>query len=197
MDMTVLTDEALDLLFRKARTFNGYTARPVDEAVLREIWEVMKFGPTSANLMPARLFWCVTPEAKEKLAALASGTNADKIRSAPVTIIVAMDIEFYEYGEQLFPHADVRPWFAGNEALILDSAFRNSSLQGAYLIMAARALGLDTGPMSGFDNAAVDEAFFAGTPLRSNFIVTLGYGDPETIFDRLPRPNFDEFNKII
>ncbi len=193
---SMLSDEGLDLLFRKGRSYNGFLDTPVSEAQLHQIWDLMKFGPTSANLMPARIIWCVSQEAKDKLAALSSGTNGAKIVKAPVTAIIGMDMEFYEQGAKLFPHADVRPWFAGNDASIHATAFRNSTLQGAYFIMAARAIGLDTGPMSGFDNDGVDAAFFAGTSYKSNFISTLGYGDPATIFDRLPRPDFAEFNKI-
>lgn len=192
-----LSDQALDQLFRAARTYNGYVDKPVSEEQLRQIWDLMKWGPTSANMMPARILWLVSQEQKDKLAEFASSTNAPKIRAAPVTAIIGMDTEFYEQLPKLFPHVDARSWFVGNEPLIQASAFRNSSLQGAYFILAARALGLDTGPMSGFDNAAVDEAFFAGTPIRSNFISTLGYGDPATIFGRLPRPDFEEFNKIL
>lgn len=191
-----LSDEALDILFRKARSYNGYTDEPVTEAELEQIWELMKFGPTSANQLPARIVWCTSDEAKQKLAACASGTNAPKILAAPVTAIIGMDLEFYEQLPMLFPHADARAWFVGNDALIQTSAFRNSTLQGAYFLLAARAIGLDTGPMSGFDNAAVDEAFFSGTSIRSNFISTLGHGDPSTIFERLPRPDFAAFNRI-
>lgn len=191
-----LNDDALNLLFREARTYNGYLDRPVTDAQLNEIWELMKFGPTSANCLPARLIWCSSDGAKEKLAALVSSTNADKIRNAPVSVIIGMDMEFYEQLPELFPHADAKSWFVGNEDLISKTAFRNSSLQGAYFILAARALGLDTGPMSGFNNAAVDEAFFAGTAVKSNFISTLGYGDPSTIFPRSPRPEFGRFNSI-
>ncbi len=191
-----LDDDALNQLFREARTYNGYLDKPVTDAQLKEIWEVMKFGPTSANCLPARLVWCSSDEAKAKLAALVAPTNADKIRNAPVSVIIGMDMEFYEQLPELFPHADARSWFVGNDDLISKTAFRNSSLQGAYFIMAARALGLDTGPMSGFNNAAVDEAFFAGTAIKSNFISTLGYGDPSTIFPRSPRPEFGRFNSI-
>lgn len=192
-----LADEALDRIFRTARTYNGYLDKPVSEEQLRQIWDLMKWGPTSANMMPARILWLTSQEQKDKLAALTSGTNGPKIQQAPVTAIVGMDMEFYDQLPKLFPHADARPWFAGNPPLIEASAFRNSTLQGAYLIIAARALGLDTGPMSGFDNEAVDAAFFAGTPIKSNFITTLGYGDPATIFERSPRPDFEEFNKIL
>lgn len=192
-----LSAEALDRIFRTARSYNGYLDRPVTETHLRSIWDLMKWGPTSANMMPARILWLTTQEQKDKLAALSSGTNGPKIQKAPVTAIIGMDTEFYEQLPKLFPHADARSWFIGNQKLIDDAYFRNSSLQGAYFIIAARALGLDTGPMSGFDNEAVDKAFFAGTPIKSNFISTLGYGDPSTIFERLPRPDFEEFNKII
>lgn len=192
-----LSDAALDQLFRTARTYNGYLDKAVSRVQLDAIWDLMKFGPTSANCLPARLIWCVSDEAKEKLAALAAPANADKIRKAPVTAIIGMDLAFYEYLPELFPHADARSWFVGNEALAEATAFRNSSLQGAYFIMAARALGLDTGPMSGFANDAVDAAFFAGTTVKSNFISTLGYGDPASIFDRSPRPAFERFNSVV
>ena len=192
-----LPDSALDQLFRTARTYNGYLDRPVSEDQLRAIWDLVKYGPTSANSLPARIVWCVSDEAKAKLAALAMPANAEKILKAPVTAIIAMDTEFYEHLPELFPHTDARSWFVGNEALAHATAFRNSSLQGAYFILAARALGLDTGPMSGFNNEAVDAAFFADTPkVKSNFISTLGYGDPASIFERSPRPDFERFNRI-
>lgn len=193
-----LSDSALDQLFRTARTYNGYLDKPVSETQLRAIWDLVKFGPTSANSLPARIVWCVSDEAKAKLAALALPANAEKILKAPVTAIIASDNEFYENLPELFPHADARSWFVGNEALAHTTAFRNSSLQGGYFILAARALGLDTGPMSGFNNAGVDEAFFGDQPnLKSNFISTLGYGDPATIFARSPRPDFARFNSIV
>ena len=192
-----LSPAALDQLFREARSFNGYLDKPVSRDQMDAIWELMKYGPTSANALPARLVWCASDAAKEKLASLSMPSNGDKIRSAPVSVIIGMDLEFYEALPELFPHADARSWFVGNDAAISATAFRNSSLQGAYFIMAARALGLDTGPMSGFSNEAVDDAFFAGTKVKSNFISTLGYGDPATIFDRSPRPGFDRFNTIV
>lgn len=192
-----LPDSALDQLFRAARTYNGFLEKPVSEDQLRAIWDLVKYGPTSANALPARIVWCVSMQAKEKLAALAMPANAEKILKAPVTAIIAMDTEFYEHLPELFPHTDARSWFVGNEALAQTTAFRNSSLQGAYFILAARALGLDTGPMSGFNNEAVDAAFFADTPkVKSNFISTLGYGDPASIFERSPRPDFERFNRI-
>ena len=193
---TPLGAQALDQLFREARTYNGYLDKPISKEQLNDIWELMKFGPTSANCLPARMIWCTSDNAKEKLAALSMPANAEKIRKAPVTVIIGMDMEFYEHLPELFPHADAKSWFVGNDAMIQSTAFRNSSLQGAYFIMAARALGLDTGPMSGFNNDAVDAAFFAGTNVKSNFVSTLGYGDPTTIFERSPRPGFDRFNSI-
>ena len=192
-----LDDRALDQLFRTARTYNGFTDAPVTRAQMDAIWELMKFGPTSANMLPARLIWCESDDAKARLAKHASGTNSAKILAAPVTVIIGMDMEFYEQLPELFPPADARSWFVGNQALIESGAMRNSSMQGAYFILAARALGLDTGPMSGFDNGAVDAEFFAGTTVKSNFISTLGVGDPSTIFGRLPRPGFDRFNTVI
>ena len=192
-----ISDAAIDQLFREARSYNGYTGEPVTRAQMDAIWEVMKWGPTSANCLPARLVWCESADAKEKLAALALPNNQDKIRKAPVTVIIGMDMEFYEQLPELFPPADARSWFVGNQPVIDATALRNSSLQGAYFIMAARALGLDTGPMSGFDQPGVDAAFFEGTTFKSNFISTLGVGDPATIFGRLPRPGFDRFNTIV
>lgn len=192
-----LDTAALDQLFRNARSYNGYTNKPVSNDQLEAVWELMKYGPTSANCLPARIIWCVSEEAKQKLAALTMPANGEKILSAPATAIIGMDLEFYENLPELFPHTDARSWFVGNDALIEKTAFRNSSLQGGYFILAARALGLDTGPMSGFDNDAVDAAFFAGSTIKSNFISTTGYGDPATIFDRSPRPAFDRFNKIV
>ena len=186
------------MIFRAARTYNGYTDEPVSEAELRAIWDLMKWGPTSANQLPARLIWCVSDAAKQKLAACASAQNAPKILAAPVSVIIGMDINFHEHLPEFFPHnQSAKSWFDGNTELREASAMRNSSLQGAYFIIAARALGLDTGPMSGFDNGKVDAAFFAETPaVRSNFISTLGHGDPGTIFDRSPRPEFERFNRI-
>ena len=194
---TPLDDAALDQLFRTARTYNGYLDTPVSNEQLEAVWELMKYGPTSANCLPARIIWCVSQESKEKLAALSMPANATKILSAPATAIIGMDMEFYEQLPELFPHADARSWFVGNDAMIEATAFRNSSLQGGYLTLAARALGLDVGAMSGFDNAAVDAAFFADTKIKSNYISTIGYGDPASIFERSPRPGFDRFNKIV
>jgi 3-hydroxypropanoate dehydrogenase len=192
-----LGDAALDQLFRTARSYNGYLDTPVTREQMDAIWEVMKYGPTSANCLPARLIWVASDEAKAKLAPLTAEANQAKIVNAPVTVIIGMDMEFYEQLPELFPPADARSWFAHTPAVAEATAFRNSTLQGAYFMLAARALGLDTGPMSGFDQAGVDAAFFAGTTFKSNFISTLGYGDPASIFGRLPRPGFDRFNTIV
>jgi 3-hydroxypropanoate dehydrogenase len=195
--MPALSDAALDQLFRTARTYNGYIGEPVEQDQLRAIWDLMKLGPTSANMLPARMVWCVTEEAKEKIASCASEKNAAKIRRAPVTAIIGMELDFHEQLPEFFPHDQTaRNWFPDPEARKVH-ALRNSSLQGGYFILAARALGLDTGPMSGFDNAKVDELFFAGTTIRSNFISTLGYGDPATIYPRSPRPAFERFNTVL
>jgi 3-hydroxypropanoate dehydrogenase len=195
--MPALPDAALDQLFRTARTYNGYVDKPVTPDQLRAVWDLMKLGPTSANMLPARMVWCVTEEAKEKIASCASEKNAAKIQRAPVTAIIGMELDFHEQLPEFFPHDQTaRNWFLDPEARKVH-ALRNSSLQGGYFILAARALGLDTGPMSGFDNAKVDELFFAGTTIRSNFISTLGYGDPATIFPRSPRPAFERFNTVL
>jgi 3-hydroxypropanoate dehydrogenase len=193
-----LDDAGLDTIFRTARSYNGYDDTPVTEADIRRIYDLVKMGPTSANQHSARFVWLLSQESKDKLAALATATNPDKIRKAPATVIVAMDMDFNEQLPWLFPHApDAKNWFA-DDAMRHANAFRNSTLQGAYFLIAARALGFDTGPMSGFDNAKVDEAFFSDQPnLKSNFISTLGHGDPSTIFGRLPRPEFEQFNRVV
>ncbi len=194
-----LSDSALDTIFRTARTYNGYTDEPVTEAQIRQIYDLLKMGPTSANQQPARFVWLLSQEAKDTLAACATGTNPDKIRKAPAAVVIGMDEHFHEHLPFLFPHTDAKSWFEGDAkaAMRHDHAFRNSSLQGAYLLIAARAIGLDTGPMSGFDAQAVNKAFFADQPhVKANFIATLGHGDPATIFGRSPRPDFDRFNRI-
>ncbi len=193
-----LNDAALDQLFRTARTYNGYLDKPVSTEQLHAIWDLMKMGPTSANMLPARLIWVTSEEGKAKLAACTMPKNGEKIMAAPVSVIIGYDVDYHENLPWLFPHDQTaQHWWPTREARE-PQAFRNSSLQGAYLILAARALGLDTGPMSGFSNEAVDAAFFAETPqVKSNFITTLGYGDPATIFDRSPRPDFDVFNRVI
>jgi nitroreductase len=193
-----LPDAALDQLFRTARTRNGWTDRPVPEALVRELYELLRWGPTSANSTPARFVWVRSPEGKQKLSALASETNKAKILEAPLTAIIGHDLAFPDAMPKLFPakgEAMARN-FRSNQALLEASAFRNGSLQGAYLILAARALGLDCGPMSGFDNAGVDAAFFAGTQIRSNFICSLGYGSDQNLFPRNPRLSFDEAGRF-
>jgi len=193
-----LSDVALDQLFRTARSYNAWLERDVTDEQIRAIWKLAKFGPTSANQLSARLVWCKSGEAKERLAQHAMEKNRPKITEAPVCVIVGMDHDFHEQLPWLFPHTDARSWFADNQQLREANAFRNSSLQGAYLMLAARALGLDCGPMSGFDNAAVDAEFFADQPnVRSNFICAIGYGDPASIFGRSPRPEFDVFNQLL
>jgi 3-hydroxypropanoate dehydrogenase len=190
--MNVTTEQ----LFDHARTQNGFTAEPVAEATLRQLYDMMKWGPTSANTSPARIVFVSSPAAKEKLLACMSPGNVDKTRQAPVTAIIGTDMVFYEKLPQLFPHVDAKPWFVGKKEFADTTAFRNSSLQGAYLIIAARALGLDCGPMSGFDNAKVDAAFFAGSEIKSNFIVNLGHGDPAKVMPRNPRLSFEEACRI-
>ncbi|MCX7514457.1 malonic semialdehyde reductase [Frateuria sp. STR12] len=189
----VLSEAALDQLFRTARTYNAFLPKPVDDAILHRLYDLAKFGPTSANSSPMRVVFVKSPDAKAKLSPFLSEGNRAKTIAAPVTAIIANDHAFYEKLPQLFPHADARSWFAGNQPLIDTTAFRNATLQGAYVIMAARAVGLDCGPMSGFDNAGVDAAFFAGSTVKSNFLINLGYGDASRdLFPRSPRLSFDE-----
>jgi len=192
-----LNDDALDTLFRTARTYNGYVDEPVTENDIREIYELVKMGPTSANQQPGRFIWCLSQDAKDKLAAVVSPGNAPKVKAAPATVIIAYDAEFHEHLPELFPHADAKSWFAGNTELRERSGFLNATLQAGYFLLAARALGFDTGPMTGFDPKAVDAAFFADRPhYRTVMISTFGHGDPSSIFGRLPRPEFDRFNSI-
>ena len=192
-----LDDQALAQLFTEARTHNGWQPREVSDAQLQAIYDAMKWAPTSANCSPARIVFVKSVDAKQKLApALAEGNRA-KTLAAPVTAIIGSDHAFHEKLPYLFPHADAKSWFDGNQALIDTTAFRNATLQGAYLMLAARALGLDCGPMSGFDNAKVDAAFFDGTQVRSNFLINLGYGDPAALFPRSPRLSFAEACQIV
>ena len=191
----ILADAALDQLFRTARTYNAFTGEVSDDT-LRQLYDLLKFGPTQANTTPARFVFVKSAEAKAKLGPTLDKGNYTKTMAAPVTVIVARDLDFHEKLPYLFPHTDAKAWFDGPREGRHEGAFRNGSLQGAYLMMAARALGLDAGPMSGFDNAKVDEAFFAGTAIKSNFLVNLGYGDPAGVFPRLPRLSFDEAARI-
>ncbi|ASV54916.1 putative reductase RutE [Lelliottia jeotgali] len=183
---------ALKTLFTEARTHNGWQDIPVSDETLREIYDLMKWGPTSANCSPARIVFVRSPEGKEKLAPALSSGNLAKTLAAPVTAIVAWDSEFYERLPELFPHGDARSWFTSSPELAQETAFRNSSLQAAYLIFACRALGLDTGPMSGFDPQKVDAAFFTGTSLKSNLLINIGYGDASKVYERLPRLTFED-----
>lgn len=196
-----LNDASLDQLFRTARTYRGsakaWLDQPVSDELLRQVYELTKMGPTSANCCPARFVFVRTPEGKAKLREALDHGNIEQTMAAPVTVIVGSDQEFYEKLPQLFPHTDARSWFAGKPAAIESTAFRNSSLQGAYLILAARALGLDCGPMSGFDNAKLDAAFFAGTSVKSNFLINLGHGNPASLSPRSPRLAFDEACRIV
>ena len=176
----------------QARTHNGYLDAPVSDVQLNALYDLLKWGPTAANSCPARFVFVRSAAAKATLVACMAPGNQAKVRQAPVTVIIGMDLAFHDRLPQLFPHTDARAWFAGNAALIDSTAFRNSSLQGGYLIMAARALGLDCGPMSGFDADAVDAAFWAGTAVRTNFVCTLGHGDPSRLMPRSPRLAFDE-----
>lgn len=189
--MQTLDSHALEQLFLKARTHNAWQDRPVPEALLRQLYDLVKMAPTSANCSPARFVFVHTAEGKARLKPALSAGNLDKTLAAPVTVIVAHDLRFAERLPYLFPHTDARPWFA-DPKVAETTAFRNGTLQVAYLILAARALGLDTGPMSGFDQAKVDEAFFKDTGYRSNVLVNLGYGDATDLFPRSPRLPFDE-----
>ncbi|MGO4326086.1 malonic semialdehyde reductase [Cupriavidus sp. 2TAF22] len=188
-------NDILDTLFGNARSQNGWRDRSVSDAQLREIYEQMKWGPTSVNCSPARIVFVRTQDAKLKLKDALAPTNVDKVMNAPVVAIVGYDTNFHQALPELFPHNPaVKAWFEGEEksAFRETTAFRNGTLQGAYLILAARAVGLDCGPMSGFNNAAVDAAFFAGTAIKSNFICGLGYGDPAKVFARSPRLSFEQ-----
>ncbi len=194
----ILSDEGLGLLFRDARTHNVWLDRPVDEALLRQVYDLARMGPTSANMSPLRIVFVKSREAKEKLRPCLDAGNVDKTMAAPVTAILGMDVHFYEKLPKLFPHANAKAWFEGLPENVLEQiALRNSSLQGAYFMLAARALGLDCGPMSGFDNAKVDAAFFAGTTVKSNFLCNLGHGDASKLYPRSPRLDFEEACKVV
>ena len=192
-----LDDHSLDIIFREAHTHSVWLDKPVNDALLHQVYDLMKWAPTSANCSPARIVFVRSAAAKQRLLPAMAPGNLDKTRTAPVTAIVAYDTEFYEKLPALFPQADARSWFAGNQALIDTTAFRNGTLQGAYLIMAARALGLDAGPMSGFDNAKMDREFFPDGKVKSNFLINLGYGDGTKLFPRNPRLPFAEAAQIL
>ena len=193
----ILNDAGLDLLFRDARTQNEWQDQEVSDVLLQAVFDLAKMAPTSANCSPMRVIFVKSRDAKEKLKPALLEGNVAKTMSAPVTAIVGYDIEFHEHLPKLFPHTDARSWFVGNDALIGQTAFRHGSLQGAYVILAARALGLDCGPMSGFDNAMVDAAFFPGGKVKSNFLCALGYGDTAGLFPRSPRFDFDDVCTIV
>ena len=194
--MTQVDDATLRQLFLDARTHNAWQPKEVPDSALHQLVETLKLGPTSANCSPARFVFVKSTEAKERLKPFMSEGNRDKTMQAPVCAVIGYDLEFYERLPKLFPHTDARSWFVGKPEKIKETAFRNGTLQGAYLILAARLLGLDCGPMSGFDNAGVDNAFFAGTSIRSNFLCNLGYGDPSGLMQRSPRLSFAEVAKI-
>ncbi|BDB25499.1 putative malonic semialdehyde reductase RutE [Cupriavidus sp. TA19] len=206
-----LSEEGMDLIFREARTHSAWLNKPVSDETLRQLYDLMKWGPTSANCCPARILFLRTPEAKQRLLPALAPGNVEKTMAAPVTAIIAYDIKFYELLPKLFPHADARSWFTDTPELALTTARRNSSLQGAYFMIAARSLGLDCGPMSGFDSTKVDHEFFPADPkenafqleyfpdshVKSNFLCNLGYGDPAKLFPRSPRLEFDEACKLL
>jgi len=189
--------ELFDLIFLKARTHSYWQPRPVPDELLREAYELARMGPTSANTNPMRLLFIKSKEAKERLKPALSQGNLEKTMNAPVTAIIAYDLEFYENLPRLYPHADARSWFAGNKELIEKTAFRNGTLQGAYFMIALRSLGLDLGPMSGFENAKVDAEFFPNSSIKSNFLCNIGYGDSSKLHPRSPRYEFSEIAKII
>jgi 3-hydroxypropanoate dehydrogenase len=186
----------LDLLFNTARTRNGWLDKPLEDGLLQKIWNLTRMGPTSANCSPARIVFVTSMQAKEKLRPALLGENVAKTMTAPASAIIGYDMEFYERLPELFPHTDAKAWFVGDEELIFSTAFRNGTLQGAYFMMAARALGLDCGPISGFDNAKVDAAFFANSAVKSNFICSIGYGNDENLHPRSPRLEFAEACRI-
>ena len=193
----LLAADAVAQIFTDARTHNGFTDKPVSEELLRRAVELAEIAPTSVNQSPMRIVFARSKEAKQRLAPALIPGNLEKTLAAPVVAIVGYDVKFYEHLPFLFPHADAKPWFSGNAEFAARSAFQNGTLQVAYLILALRAVGLDTGPMTGFDNAKVDAEFFAGTDVKSNVLINIGYGDPSKLFPRSPRFPFDEIAKII
>jgi len=195
--LPILSDKALDQLFRQARSFNGWIDHDVSDLQLQSIIDLMKMAPTSANCQPVRVLFLKSLEAKTRLKPFLIPDNVDKVMSAPVVAVIGHDLAFYENLPKWFPHTDAKSWFIGNDDLVKTTAFRNGTLQGAYLMLAARAIGLDCGPISGFDNDAVNEEFFADGATQSNFICCLGYGDPQSIFERSPRPSFDDLAEIL
>ncbi|MBE0510353.1 MAG: malonic semialdehyde reductase [Chromatiales bacterium] len=197
MNKTILNDSSLDQLFRQARSYNRWQDREVSDEQIRQLYELTKWGPTAANSCPARLVFIKSDEAKQRLKPCLDEGNVEKSMRAPVVAIIGMDMEFYEQLPKLFPHTDARSWFAGKPEKIEQNALRNSSLQAAYLIMAARALGLDCGPMSGFNYPKLEAEFFPGGTVRANFICAIGYGSEEQLYPRGPRLGFDEACGIV
>ena len=196
-DSKIINDRGLDVLFREARTYNNWLEKDVSDVLIQAVYDLMKWGPTSANCCPARFVFVRTNEAKARLSPHLAQGNVDKSMAAPVTAIIANDLEFFEKMDFLFPHTDAASWFRGKPATIHNTAMRNATLQGAYFMLAARSLGLDCGPMSGFDPDGVKDEFFADENVEVNFLCNLGYGDPESLFDRSPRFPFDDVCKII
>ena len=192
-----LAASALDQLFLTARTYNTWSTQPVSEETLHRLWDLVKMAPTSANCAPARLVFVTTPDGKARLRPTLAEGNVEKTMQAPVTVLVAYDTLFYDHLPKLFPHTDARSWFAGNQALAEETAFRNSTLQGAYVIMAARSLGLDCGPMSGFDTEKVNSAFFPDGRCKINFMCNLGYGTSDSLYPRSPRFDFSEACQLV
>lgn len=193
----ILDDQSLDILFREARTHSAWQDKEVSDVLLEALHDLLRFGPTSANCCPARFLFIKSKEAKERLKPHLDEGNKEKTMKAPVTVLMGYDLKFYEYLPKLFPHTDAKSWFVGNDAKIKETAFRNGTLQGAYLILAARSLGLDCGPMSGFNYKAVKEEFFKGTDVEPNFLCNLGYGDATKLHPRSPRFNFDDVCKVL
>ena len=197
MSDRIINDQALDIIFREARTRNGWEDREVTRPLMQAVFDLMKWGATSANCSPARFVFVASDEGKERLKPHLAEGNQAKTMAAPCCVIIAHDMSFHDQLPKLFPHTDAKSWFEGDDALIEETAFRNGTLQGAYFMIAARALGLDCGPMSGFDKAGVDGEFFDGTTYRSNFLCNIGYGTDENLFPRSPRFDFEDICKIV
>ena len=197
MSDKMINDQALDIIFRDARPRNGWEERKVTKTLMQAVYDLTKMGPTSANCSPARFVFVASDEAKARLKPHLGEGNIPKTMAAPCCVIIGHDMEFYEKLPELFPHTDAKSWFVGNDELIKTTAFRNGTLQGAYFMIAARALGLDCGPMSGFNNEGVDKEFFAGTTFKSNFLCNIGYGTDENLFPRSPRLAFNDACQIL
>ena len=193
----MLDSHTLDVIFRKARTYNRWQDRNVDISLLKQAWDLSVLGPTSANCQPMRIIFLTTPQANERLKPCLNNKNIEKTILAPITAIIAHDIKFYDKLPELFPHTNAREWFIGNDKLIIETCIRNATLQAGYFILALRALGLDCGQMSGFSNEKVDNEFFHNTAIKSNFLINIGYGDPSSLFPRNHRITFDTGTEII